>query len=752
MFEANRSTVAKLLATENITVLQEKVSTASFDVKNRVLRLPMWSETTPETLDHLIGHEVGHALFTPLEGWHDAVCSKGSAFKSYLNVVEDARIEKLIQRKYPGLRSSFIKSYRKLLADGFFGGSIDDINKMGLIDRINTYFKCGMSAGIRFERDERVWLDRIESAETWDQVQQIAEDLFAFAKEKLEEQQQERQQDYEAETEVEQEEHDGEAFEDDFIDSMEPADEADEFDEMFDGQPQAAGGADDDAAEEFEDGGDFEPAPVRSEVGSGAGEIASKTDDALRDSIQRELNSDQYDGDIYNWTLPKCPEYQHRIVNFKTILSSAFENGLFQYSLAECFEATKLVGDACYKLWRENNIRHIKLMVKEFEMRKSAGELARASTAKTGVIDTLKMNNYRFSDDIFKKVTVVPEGKNHGFLMYIDMSGSMSEDIYQTAEQVLLLAHFCQQVGVPFRAYGFSNARVEEKLFSDAIGEPMDAQNVQLIELFSDRMTKSEMATMSKYLLASYLKFANYGRKPKVRFSALRKYNEDLTYEHVRNCGLRYFELGGTPLNHAIVNGIPLARDFRKNYRIDILNTFFLTDGASATFYWSTDPKAESSWDRYESIRSTRKSYYYITNPWTGKRHSFRGGQKTETEMLMEAYKDATGSNMIGYFIIPQTRRELDWAMRQYGSGTDWYSSDDQWKSFRTDGYLTFDANAYDEFFTLSAKALQTSDDGFGDIEAGSMSKAQVKRAFAKSKVTGRNTRKMVGDLMKKVA
>lgn len=751
MFEATRSTLAKLLATENITVLQERVSTASFDVKNRVLRLPLWTDTDADTLDHLIGHEVGHALFTPLEGWHDAVCSKGSAFKSYLNVVEDARIEKLIQRKYPGLRSSFIKSYRKLLANGFFGGSIDDINKMGLIDRINTYFKCGMSAGVRFERDERVWLDRIESAETWEQVQQIAEDLFAFAKEKLEEQQQQRQEDYEAEAEAEQEEQEGETFEDDLGESMEPADEDDEFDEQFGDQPQAADGADDDA-DEFEEEDEFQPDPVRSEVGGGAGEIASKTDDALRDSIQRELNSEQYDGDIHNWTLPKCSDYQDRIVTFKTILSSAFENGLFQYSLGECFEATKQVGDACYKLWRETNMRHIKLMVKEFEMRKSAGELARATTAKTGVIDTLKMNNYKFSDDIFKKVSVVPEGKNHGFLMYIDMSGSMSEDIYQTAEQVLLLAHFCQQVGVPFRAYGFSNARIQEKLFAGSVGEPMDSDNVHLIELFSDRMTKSEMATMSKYLLASYLKYATYGRKPKVSINKLRNYDENIGGDLVRHAGLRYFELGGTPLNHAIVNGIPLARDFRKTYRIDILNTFFLTDGASANFYWSTNPSAESSWDRYESIRSTRNSYYYITNPWTGKRHSFRGGQKTETEMLMDAYKDATGSNMIGYFIIPQTRRELDWAMRQYGSGTDWYSSDDQWKSFRTDGYLTFDAKAYDEFFTLSSKSLQTSDDGFGDIEAGSMSKAQVKRAFAKSKVTGRNTRKMVGDLMKKVA
>ena len=169
---------ARLLATENITVVQDNVRTASFDVKNRVLRLPHWSDVDSFTEDHLIGHEVGHALYTPLDGWHDAVCHKGQAYKSYLNVVEDARIEKLIQRKYPGLRTSFVKSYRKLLKDGFFGGQLDDINKMSLIDRINVYFKCGQSIGVKFEQDETHWLPRIDAAETWDEVVAIVDELY----------------------------------------------------------------------------------------------------------------------------------------------------------------------------------------------------------------------------------------------------------------------------------------------------------------------------------------------------------------------------------------------------------------------------------------------------------------------------------------------------------------------------------------------------------------------------------------------
>ena len=64
----NRETknqLAKLLASENLTVEHKKVSTASFDTKNRVLTLPIWKDTSSDLYDLLIGHEVGHALFTP---------------------------------------------------------------------------------------------------------------------------------------------------------------------------------------------------------------------------------------------------------------------------------------------------------------------------------------------------------------------------------------------------------------------------------------------------------------------------------------------------------------------------------------------------------------------------------------------------------------------------------------------------------------------------------------------------------------
>ena len=137
-----RAQLARLLAAENITIEHDAgASTAAFDIKNRVLILPTWKDISKEVYDLLVLHEVGHALYTPLDGWHNAVTSEGPEFKSYLNVLEDARIEKKIKRKYPGGRRSFVQGYADLLNRDFFGLKDRDINSFGFIDRINMHFK-----------------------------------------------------------------------------------------------------------------------------------------------------------------------------------------------------------------------------------------------------------------------------------------------------------------------------------------------------------------------------------------------------------------------------------------------------------------------------------------------------------------------------------------------------------------------------------------------------------------------------------
>ena len=65
-----KGNLARLLATENLIVEHRRSApTASFDVERRVLTLPAWDRASSVVYDLLVGHEVGHALFTPNLDW-----------------------------------------------------------------------------------------------------------------------------------------------------------------------------------------------------------------------------------------------------------------------------------------------------------------------------------------------------------------------------------------------------------------------------------------------------------------------------------------------------------------------------------------------------------------------------------------------------------------------------------------------------------------------------------------------------------
>ena len=95
------STFARLLATENITVVHSHdAETASFDMVNRVLTLPRWKVVDNHLYDMLVGHEVAHALWTDNEMDDEKNCLKACSdidpenpenAMGFLNIVEDAR-------------------------------------------------------------------------------------------------------------------------------------------------------------------------------------------------------------------------------------------------------------------------------------------------------------------------------------------------------------------------------------------------------------------------------------------------------------------------------------------------------------------------------------------------------------------------------------------------------------------------------------------------------------------------------------
>ena len=185
---AAKSALARLMAAENIAVeVDASAQTASFNVEERRLTLPLW-DVEGDAYDMLVGHEVSHALYTPegaasLEAACNAVDPKNyGVAKDYLNVVEDARIERLIKLDYPGLRRSFAAGYREFNARDLFGIKGKDVGGLGLIDRINLHYKIGWLLEVPFSDAELPLVQRVAETRSWDEVVSLTKEIYEFAK------------------------------------------------------------------------------------------------------------------------------------------------------------------------------------------------------------------------------------------------------------------------------------------------------------------------------------------------------------------------------------------------------------------------------------------------------------------------------------------------------------------------------------------------------------------------------------------
>jgi hypothetical protein len=736
----NKDILAKLLATENITVVHENAPTASFNVRDRVLTLPLWDNLNGDNYDHFIGHEVGHALYTPEEGWHDAVCDRGKAYKSFLNVIEDARIERLIQNKYPGLRRNFINSYKKLMADGFFGATLEEINGFDLIDRINTYFKCGVSAGVRIEKNELPWIKEIESCTTWEQVVDIADRLFAQEKAKKEEEREAMRdmmdqlepEDFE-DGDSEEVEQDGFSADDWEMDDDSEEDGANskaesESEETQEGETDSTEG---EGAEESEEESDSESGGELSGTPEYSNDPISKTEESLHDNIRKEF-SDDGTTSIYNLSL-NMNKIEPLIIDHKTVYSFGKFNPEYltyvtKHHLAEYGE----------KLWKEfqvNNKKSVNYMVKEFEMKKKASEYARTSLAKTGVICPVKMNNYKFSDDIFRKMAVTPEGKNHGMVLYLDWSGSMHHHMKSTIDQLLNLVLFCRQVNIPYRVYAFSDrfGRKEDHEIYRAIND-VDVNTLQyksgfrLMEFFNNKMSRAEFTKMAQLLLAIG---QNYGARVEY----------PLPWQ---------FYLGGTPLDDAIMAGMQIHSEFKKSNRLDIVNTVFLTDGDSHP----VECKINSSYER--GAYRNNVAIWNLTggtnivkfiDPVTKK--TYRVDKWEHTKRLLEMFRDHTQSNAIGYRIVGVNKRHLMSDLR--GKGLSYMEMDQLHSELKKNKFCTIPNSGYNKFFAIaggkSLAVANTTIEVEDDAKVGA-----IRNAFKKANANRKTSRVLLSQFIDMVA
>ena len=502
--------LAQYLARENLTVVHNATAqTASIDLANRVLELPTWDTSkvgaqAKPVYHGLVGHEVAHALHTPADQWVTAQSEIAGANSSdrakavaqdFVNVVEDARIEKIIKREFPGLKSDFAHMYDTMWKMDAFGCNGKDLSTLRFIDRLNLHFKVGIHAGVAvpFSAEEQEIVKRIDRAVSFRDVIDIAKELYTSAQEEQQDQQQDGGEDQQGQPGDKQDKQNGKKSKpcnegekgEASKSEGESQDSKNQQDAEGDGNGNGSEGSES-GAEGDEDGSDAESVDgtdgdEESSAEAEMKEIGKETKDG---SSKKNINTGA-DSDIVPFgcsTQQNMSKFVGGLVNVKmdeepirvpvidptsiVVEPSEFvalvEQGVIcsYYGQPKGKPATQEINDqavACFAEMTRKQKSAVDHMVRRFEMRKAAKDFARQSSCKSGRISPRQLSKYKFSEDIFDRVTIKRDEKNHGIVILLDWSGSMGCMISDVVQQVGGILQFCRRVGIPAEVYFFNS-------------------------------------------------------------------------------------------------------------------------------------------------------------------------------------------------------------------------------------------------------------------------------------------------------
>ena len=713
MLVESKSNLARLMATENLIVEQRQVPTAFFDLKNRVLTVPVLNgNLSSEVIDLLLGHEVGHALETPEQGWHDSVVDL-KVNRSILNVCEDVRIEKKIKRKFPGIRISFVKGYRELMEMDFFGTEGKDLNAMNFIDRINLYTKGGAAQGIDFTTEEYELVREVEDAETFEETLAIAMKIQKFMKEQAEKPKTRPQKIEKVEDDEESDETLGDSVPMDF----DPSDAQDQ--EKSEAKPKEGDPKEGDLTtgssgkeEEAEEKDGEAPREIggTGSAGSEDVKIESETDNSFREK-EKQLYADGKRKDVMYSNIPELiPE--NIVIDHKTLISEV-EHHNNDPIRSEWFYPEKMRQN--FNKFRNESNKVVSYLVKEFEMRKNAEQQTRAKVSKTGELNMSKIHEFKFTDDIFARMTKVPNGKSHGLVMFIDWSGSMCDHMNPTVKQLLNLVMFCKKVNIPYEVYAFTTGRMHEQQYKKPqkpkVGD-LAVHDFSLLNILSHKMSANEFTKMASFLL-------DYGIGR--RGTCANMEPPDI------------LQLGGTPLNEAVIAAFKLIPQFKTQNKLQIVNTVFLTDGEGSGLYGRIE---EVNGEHYDivSADSNYKMRSFFRDPVTkasvevieGQGYSGRG--VSQTTALLKLLKQRTDANVVGFYVAKL--RDVRHALEMYTPKDEQTGTDKRVADFRKNNFTYLNNVGYDEYYFIRSDKLDTDEDD--EFEVSSTTTRGLVSAFSK--------------------
>ena len=739
--------LAKLLATEDLIIENKRVPTASFDVDRRVLTLPMWDKASATVYDLLVGHEVGHALYTPNENWK---LRYPEVPMSFVNILEDVRIEKLMKRKYAGIVKTFHMGYKELSDQDFFELGENEVEDMNLPDRINIHHKIGKFVDVPMSEDEVYFRDSALNTDTFDEVLELANELHEFMK---------TQHTESIKIDLPFDGAEMEQGGGSKVDPIPSEDKSDSFDSIESESSDGEESEEQESGDNSDETTGFPPEFSDSPIGGEHCDFETITDKLFSDNLEN-LNDKNRNTGVYDTDYCTIPELNLETVKAKNVdvhkhldeewiaQQQHYDNELLKeenkYRIPMNLYASV---DNEYRLFRRSAQKEVNYLVKEFECRKSADAYARATVSKTGVLDCTKLHSYKYNEDLFKKVTTLPDGKNHGLIFVLDWSGSMSNVLKDTVKQLFNLIWFCKKVQIPFQVFAFTNEWNRGDKQFDEYGNyrgyayPKDHHvkkdgqlyieaQFAMVEFLTSDCKKGDLEhqMMNIWRLMSCLD--QRGR-----------WDSSVYYQ----CPSR-LSLSGTPLNEALVSLNQIIPEFKKKTGVQKIQCITLTDGEAHPLKFHKEFKSRQGNEQYLGTRSAHGNVF-IRDKNGRTYHCADAYYDLTTALLNQLRGRFPDVNFLGIRVVDNrdcnsfVRRYVDYDYERHQTIMA------QWR--KTKSLMITEGGGYHAYFGLSSSALN-SDSSFEVKE--DAPKAQIKSAFKKSLSAKKMNKKVLGQFMSYIA
>ena len=661
--------LAKLLARENITVTHAHVPTAMFNIETRELVLPKFDKVTVDQYDLLIGHEVGHAKHSQdLQVLKD--CIEFPGLKTYVNVLEDTRIERLMKAEYPGLRGSFRRGYADFATFGPLFQLEQPVEAYSFIDRINLQYKIGASVAVPFSKDEAAVLPRIDALSSFRAVYVLAKELWESDKAAAQDA---------ADAERGQQGPNGEPSGESTPDAKSSGEGAGA------GESKSSDAKSSDAGKsKSSDAGDAKSSDAKSsdDAGDAAGDAAG--DDAARQETAapttttgphhaRDAGGPVARTDVANDAALQAAanveegpgggvtQVQLSPLSAATVAKHTISNAQFVSDIATyCDAFAGVPGAPALMTYGESyltafNAKHdatIRFMVREFELRKAAKMANRAKTSRTGRLDVSKLYAYKFREDLFKSVITTPNGQSHGIVVLIDTSGSMKGVMSHTIDQALLFGSFAKQAGIPFRAMTFTTST----------GFALNTTRRSTVPL--DEMQNGTLVPTEDTKLVTILDTTAPNWKAQMRAVALLAATIGGPLG-AHTAAVPHSRLGMTPLLSALLLVDDAIATMKAAHRLDKMTLLVVTDGDDSDGVVLQTPNSHRHVGGYRGhplhIRDTvtRKQYadYAATPDWDGRPY-YRASHTAVLAALVDSLRTRHSARVVSIRLVGG--RELD--------------------------------------------------------------------------------------------